>query len=317
MARPAPAAASIFEEAAPAFRVLPKAPDVIRANDHLETQVSALFEKWPETVRKDIADLNLTHATIALPMDKVEQALKIGKIIFTWKQIGEWIQPPVLNAPGAGDMPLELPLHVVAPLFMAKHRPAKVQKKISISDVSDLFAGKRSAHLPAPPSVQVVAPVAPLTLVPEKAEIKPAVTPVQVPVSAPVARPSGVVPIISQPAKQDLSPNETVKHLATLPGVAGAFIAMQDGLLVAAHLPETFKAETMAAFLPQIFGRMHQYTKELKLGGLSNLTFVAENVPWQIVKTGVVYLVALGKSGEDLPGAKLNEIAAELGRQIQ
>jgi predicted regulator of Ras-like GTPase activity (Roadblock/LC7/MglB family) len=92
---------------------------------------------------------------------------------------------------------------------------------------------------------------------------------------------------------------------------------MQDGLLVVAELPSHLKADTVAAFLPQIFGRMNQYTKELQLGGLSSLTFVVENTSWQIIKSGTVYLVALGKSGEGLPGQKLNTIAAELGKQIQ
>ena len=107
-----------------------------------------------------------------------------------------------------------------------------------------------------------------------------------------------------------------MKNLVSHPEIAGAFIAMQDGLLVAAELPEHLKPDTFAAFLPQIFGRMNQYTKELQLGAVSSLTFVVENVTWQIVKSGTVYLVALGKPGESLPGSKLNTLAAQLSRQI-
>jgi predicted regulator of Ras-like GTPase activity (Roadblock/LC7/MglB family) len=102
-----------------------------------------------------------------------------------------------------------------------------------------------------------------------------------------------------------------------LPEVSGAFIAMQDGLLVAAELPLELKGDTVAAFLPQIFGRMNQYAKELHLGALSSFSFVAEQVPWQIIKTGTVYFVAIGKPGENLPSEKLSTIAAELGKQIQ
>ena len=77
------------------------------------------------------------------------------------------------------------------------------------------------------------------------------------------------------------------------------------------------KGETVAAFLPQIFGRMNQYAKDLQLGALSSFSFIAENVPWQIIKNKTVYLVAIGKPGETLPGSTLNTIAAELGQQIQ
>jgi predicted regulator of Ras-like GTPase activity (Roadblock/LC7/MglB family) len=244
-----------------------------------------------------------------------------------------------------------LPLKIVAPLFMAKHRPARAQQKISIGEIPDLFVAKAQAVTAEPPAsepqiskiaeqpalipfkptpiVSVVepapAPVAPvempIPIAPTPEKVIAPTTPVSSPeIKLPVApeiKPSVLGEIFGQPAKQSWTPNEVVKNLAALPGIAGAFVAMQDGLLVAAELPEHLKADTVAAFLPQIFGRMNQYTKELQLGGLSSLTFVVENVSWQIIKSGTVYLVALGNAGESLPGSKLNTIAAEIGRQIQ
>lgn len=147
---------------------------------------------------------------------------------------------------------------------------------------------------------------------PVEAKPEPAAAPKPV-----AAKPTTIGEIFNQPARNDWPPAEVLKLLVALPEIEGAFLAMQDGLLVSAELPSQFKAETVAAFLPQIFGRMNQYTKELQLGGLSSLTFVVNNVAWQIFKSGGIYLVALSKPGKNLPGEKLNIIAAELGKQMQ
>ena len=108
-----------------------------------------------------------------------------------------------------------------------------------------------------------------------------------------------------------------VKFLVAQPGLTGVFIAMHDGLLVDAHLPESLKAETVAAFLPQIFGRMNQYAKELQLGGLSSLILNVESSSWQIVKSGGIYLVAIGDLRQMPSLDKLTSLAAGLAVKIQ
>ncbi|MEO5803109.1 MAG: roadblock/LC7 domain-containing protein [Verrucomicrobiota bacterium] len=307
-------------------------------SDTVRVALALLCESWPEMVRVEIRELNLLNKSVALPLDKLEQALKAGKIIFTWKQICNWMQPKVENPSGAEDMPVELPLKIVAPLFMAKHRP-KIQKIISVVELPDLFTGKIGTSAPHPsetivhPAPIVLAAPAPLVMVAETLPIPVVSTPpihfepmapsngIKLAITsetfAPEIKPNILGEMFGQPAKQDWSPKEVVENLAALPGIAGVFVAMQDGLLVAAKLPTHLKADTVAAFLPQIFGRMNQYTRELQIGSLSSLSFVAENVSWQIVKCGTVYLGALGQPGENLPGSKLNSIAAEVGRQIQ
>jgi len=360
--------------------------------------LTLLSENWPELVRVDIREQNLANRPVAFPLEGLGDALRTGKLVFPWKQICAWMQPPIDCTSAAQDSQVELPLKIMAPLFMAKHRSAKAQKKLSVAEIPDLFAMKPAAteevanepitqpavaeepaapvikpisFVPAPapvaqaPVVQAKAPVATskvlptapkaapaeaisaqpkltmkaepsvapvnITPLPKPAEPKPAepqsekaaepkieLAPVSLPEAEPVAvegNPIGV--IFNQPARTDWPPAEVLKHLIKLPGVDGAFFAMQDGLLVAAELPAQYKAEMFGAFLPQIFGRMNQYSKELQLGGLSSLTFVVNNVSWQIVKSGGIYLVALAKPGENLPSAKLNIIASELGKQIQ
>ena len=49
----------------------------------------------------------------------------------------------------------------------------------------------------------------------------------------------------------------------------------------------------VAAFLPQIFGRMNQYARELSMGGLRGITLAVEGGYWQIVKESNIYFAVL------------------------
>ncbi|HEX2972468.1 MAG TPA: roadblock/LC7 domain-containing protein, partial [Tepidisphaeraceae bacterium] len=108
------------------------------------------------------------------------------------------------------------------------------------------------------------------------------------------------------------TPNEVVSRAAALPGVAGALIALPDGLMVANRLPAELNADTLAAFLPQIFGKVSQCTKELRMGELNNLNFTVGNVPWKIFRVNAIFFAAFGQAREPLPTAQLAALAAEL-----
>jgi predicted regulator of Ras-like GTPase activity (Roadblock/LC7/MglB family) len=94
-------------------------------------------------------------------------------------------------------------------------------------------------------------------------------------------------------------------------------VALPDGLRVASQVPSDLNADTLAAFLPQIFDRVSQGTRELRMGSLNNFNFTVGNVPWRIYRVNAVYFAAFGSAGEALPGAKLALLAAELGRKKQ
>jgi predicted regulator of Ras-like GTPase activity (Roadblock/LC7/MglB family) len=113
------------------------------------------------------------------------------------------------------------------------------------------------------------------------------------------------------------TPNEIVSKAATLDGVDGALIALPDGLLVASRIPTNMNADTIAAFLPQIFGRVSQCTRELRLGELNNLNFTVGNIPWKIFRVGSIYFAAFGRPGVPLPTAQLVGLAAELDRKAK
>ena len=142
---------------------------------------------------------------------------------------------------------------------------------------------------------------------------------------APAPAPAAVLPkladnladLFGEPEKKNWTPNEIVHKTSMFPGVCGALIALQDGLLVASCMPPTWKTETIAAFLPQIFGRMKQYAKELKMGELTSVSFAVDQGTLQIFNAGIIYFAALGKPDATLPSAHLNLIASELSRHTK
>ena len=111
------------------------------------------------------------------------------------------------------------------------------------------------------------------------------------------------------------NPAELVTRTAGMPGVTGALLAMSDGLMVASELPDHLVGETVAAFLPQIFGRLTQFSTELKLGDLTSVMLVMDNSPWIIFRTGKIYFAVVGKAGEALPLPQLTAIVADIKRQ--
>jgi predicted regulator of Ras-like GTPase activity (Roadblock/LC7/MglB family) len=90
---------------------------------------------------------------------------------------------------------------------------------------------------------------------------------------------------------------------------------MQDGLLVAGQLPPGLSAETIAAFIPQMYTRMMQYCKELKFNDSNNITVLVDAAPLKIFKAGGVYLTVLGREGDLLPEPHLSIVAAHLEPQ--
>ena len=102
-----------------------------------------------------------------------------------------------------------------------------------------------------------------------------------------------------------------------LPGVAGVVIALPDGLKVASQIPADLNGDTLAAFLPQIFARVNQCSRELRMGDLNNLSFTVGNVPWKIFRVNAVYFAAFGRASEALPSVQLAALAIELDRKKQ
>ena len=111
--------------AAPAAPIAPKpAPPVppVPEPAALLAPLAALSESWPDTLRMEIAQLTLTNAVVALPLNLVEPALKRGRVTFPWRNLRSWIKPTPPAFSVHDTLELELPLKVIAPLFLAKQR---------------------------------------------------------------------------------------------------------------------------------------------------------------------------------------------------
>jgi predicted regulator of Ras-like GTPase activity (Roadblock/LC7/MglB family) len=336
---PVPSPAAAAAPLAPPQPVLPGQEKL--SGETLVLGLTALAEAWPEAVRHEVVQLNLVDAKVALPTEHVEHALKTGRIAFSWKTLRSWIRPAPLPTVSAHDgTVLELPLKIVAPLFLARKKEASTgQTKVSIDDdIPNLFFGFPQGDgngTPAPiPASSGNTPPPIRTSQTGRIERTERTERPQRP-----QRPdhsekldtnyyvwddsSDTVRFQAEEVKQGPSagtrfvtkyatPNEVVSRAASLDGVAGALIALPDGLMVASRLPADLNGETLAAFLPHIFGKVSQCTKELRMGELNNLSFTVGNVPWKIFRVNAIFFAAFGRAGEAMSTSDLAALAGEL-----
>jgi predicted regulator of Ras-like GTPase activity (Roadblock/LC7/MglB family) len=275
----------------------------------LALPLTSLSAAWPEEIRSEIAALDpATH--VALPVDDVTARLARGRVAFSWKQIQEWLEPAG-DRPSAvaGETMLQLPLKVVAPAFLSSSKkPAAERKSVALDEsIPALFSdGRPPTETPAPPQEEAVsAPVEEPAPEPEHFEHAHETDKL----------PETVGEIFHQPHKENWTPAEIVGGTVKLAGVAGAIVALQEGLVVSASLPEGVKPEVVAAFLPQIFARLNQYAGEMRLGDVDDLLFTTHGAHCQIYRLGYIYFAVLGKAGESLPWHELRLITEELARQ--
>ena len=322
-AKPAPVAKPAPAAKAPAVAASPKpngAPLVLPIAD--------LDANWPELIRAEVGTMN--GSTVSLPNHEVTAGLAKGRVVFKWGQLREGISPPPPGASGAdSETELALPLRVVAPAFLKLTKGgAESRKRTSVGeDIPSLFHGSAAAAASAaaeqcapatepqaavaePEPAPIEAPAEPAPA--PAAEIAPAPAPAPVETVQTTGLPQTINELFGQPAKARWSPEDIVENVTKLPGISGAVVAMQEGLLVAHRLPEHLSGETFAAFLPQIFARLNQYGSEMKLGEVNGLTIQAHGGPCQMIRHNEVIFAVLGRSGEPLPSHAINLCAEEL-----
>jgi predicted regulator of Ras-like GTPase activity (Roadblock/LC7/MglB family) len=313
--------------------------------------VQVIANACPEPVLHDIASFGLANSRIEVPLAIVEVGLKVGRIEFAWRELCGWLNPPSKPAQVSinGENRIALPLGVIAPIFLKARGAGQGRKKANVGeDIPDLFsaAGKPLAPPPTPAeapraaaaTTSSITPAAPPPIAtptptptatpapvnpnpPARATAPPAAVPAAaVPApsaSAPKKAPTNLSELFGEPNKKTWTPNEIVQRTTQLPNVAGALIALQDGLLVASNMPPELRTETIAAFVPQIFGRLNQYSKELQMGDTKAVSFTVSTGTMQVYNAGIIYFAALSKAGTLLPLAELQLIAGELGRHTK
>jgi predicted regulator of Ras-like GTPase activity (Roadblock/LC7/MglB family) len=299
----------------------------------LTVSIGTISQKWPEAILAVVQQLGVTD--LEIPSSLIEAALKSGRIEFQWQQVVAWLRPAPdgdVALDQAGTV-LELPLSVVAPLYLQQSR-YKAKKSSVPGGIPDLFSNKGDkldqtqfaqevqAAEAAEEEEQEEAEAAPVVKAPPRpaAPAAPAHAPAPAAVPAFIPDPTrakSLAELFAEPNKKNWTPNEIVHKTITMRGIIGALIALQDGLLVAGSMPQPWKTETIAAFIPQIFGRLTQYTKELQMGEVKTVSFGVDGGTLQIFNAGIIYFGALGKPGTALPVEDLTLIASELSRHTK
>ena len=279
------------------------------------TPLSALVEKWPDAIKMELVQANLMNAQAALPVSLVEPGLKRGRMTVPWKNLRMMVHPNPPPISVHDGVELELPLNVLAPLFFASQKAAgqAKQKTAVLADIPDLFQDTRKAETavtptPAPASAPAPAPAA---IVPAKPDQQDVFSKTKTPEEA-GSEPESSGADFNPPS---VTPRDIVARAMALPGVAGAVIALYDGLKIASEVPPDFNADTAAAFLPQIFDRVAHHTRELRMGALNNLEFTVGDVSWHIFRVNAIYFAAFSRVGEPLPSRQLASLAGELDRR--
>jgi predicted regulator of Ras-like GTPase activity (Roadblock/LC7/MglB family) len=310
-------AAPISFSPAPAAGSFNSAPQIPVENPIL-APLSALAEKWPNAIKMELVQTDLMSAQAALPPSLIEPGLKRGRVTILWKNLRMMIRPKPAPVSIHDSVEIELPLKVLAPLFLASQRAAGVAKqKVSVSqEIPDLFldskqAGAAISPMPAPAFAPAPIP-APAPAAPAKPADTNYFSKSEIPTDTEFRRQASPGTDFTS---RDATPGEIVSRAITLPGVAGAVVALYDGLMISSQVPPDLNADTVAAFLPQLFARTGQSTKELRMGELNNLSFTVGNVPWKIFRVNALYFAAFGHAGEGLPTAALAALAVQLDRK--
>jgi len=289
----------------------------VPAEGIVEIPLASVQGFWPDAVKRDIAQFNIAQAVVCIPAEHIDVGLKAGKVEFTWREVCGWLKPasPAAQHSINGEVRLPFPLQIVAPLFMQRNAGAHARRKTRVDEeIPDLFsAGGLMPQAGAPAAPVNPAPVAAPSVVPLPA------TQSAAPAPSAALKPGAksLAELFNEPDKRSWTPNDIVHRAAQLPGVAGSLIALQDGLLVAACMPPEARTETIAAFVPQIFGRMSQYTRELQLGDARGVSITVDSGTLQVFSAGIIFFAALSKPGGQLPLPELQLIASELGRHTK
>ena len=268
--------------------------------------LALLAENWPVELKNELSQPSFANVTVPLPEEIMEAGLKRGRVTMTWKQIRRLVAADSPSSPNDA-VELQLPLKIIAPLFLtAKKNNFPAQTKVTVKpEIPDLFFGfPQPAAAPTIPGLPTLPKPQPNSS--DTNYFTPGVH------SQAVATEGHLHTDFSS---RQATPKEVVARAQALPGVAGAVVALPDGLRVASVVPSELNADTLAAFLPQIFERVNQSTRELRMGALNNVSFTVGNVPWKVFRVNSVYFAAFGRAGESLPTAQLAQLAAEIDRK--
>lgn len=281
---------------------------------------SIVREVLPEGVREALNGSVPPDAAFRIPMEEFEARMRTGKVVFKWGRLREWCDATL---GGDADTDIELPLAGVVPIFMAaRTKGPEARKRVEVdARIPEVF-GKTDVKVPAvAPAVEKAPEPAPAQAPVAVAEASPVSGAAPAPAAATdLPKPAGAlldtVAAAAVGAIPDTAtangPANVVAELRKLEGIAGAFIATADGLLVAGDVPGS-NANVLAAFAPTVFAQLTKYSGMAKLGLPETLDLQLDGgTKVHVRKTGKLYLGVLADRGAVLPGEELARIAGTL-----
>jgi len=330
--------------AAPAPATEPRPETIFFRADHLVLPLGRLVNNWPQGVLQEIAQHQLAGESVELPLSIIETGLKQGRLTFSWKQVRAWIPAAPKSGPELRNdaVMLDLPLRIIAPLFLSQ-RGAQARQQVKVAEsIPNLFGPGTLSHDTStfkrgnPAAAQNGRPAS--TAASQEmdiweAQISPATRAAaalpKLETLASLAAPAPAAPtpgtsfvarttidqIFDEPGKANWTATEFVRKTSRLKGVAGTCMFTQDGLLVAEQYPALAGVDTFCALVTQMYNRVFTHAMELRLGGPTRMSFAAEGVTYESYRCGRVYLCVISQPGEKLPQAELLIIADHLIRQ--
>lgn len=262
----------------PTFAAVGAAP----ASKLVPVKLSVLTVGWPENIRKEATDLG--DVTVEFPREDLGNAMKSGKVSFTWGQMRSWMNPAV--GPSLFDSTaLPLPLRVLVQPFMSNMRSGVKPS-----------ADSQSAHfLNRSVPIELTVPVAPP--------------------AAPVPADTRLGEALGKPEKTHWTPTEIIHAVTALPGVFGAMLSLQEGQLAAAEMQATLPPELLAYALPKLFSSTGDQARQMKLGDPTVVSLVADGHHWAVFKLEKIFFTVMSRKGQMLPLPQLQTVATEIARQ--
>lgn len=240
---------------------------------------------WPENIRKEAADLG--DVTVEFPREELGNAMKSGKVNFTWGQLRSWMNPAV--GPSVSDnTTLSLPLRVLVQPFMANMKSGSKPATGGGDPAPTHFLNR----VPAPEMTVPVAPTA-----------------------APVPADTKLGEALGKPEKTHWTPTEIIQAVVALPAAFGAMLSLQEGQLAAAEMQATLPPELLAYALPKLFSATGDQARQMKLGDPTVVSLVADGHHWAVFKLDKIFFTVMSRKGQLLPLPQLQTIANEIARQ--
>ena len=291
---PAPEAPSgttftTFEPASePAAPAPPPAAPGVQQSNVVPVKLAVLTVSWPENIRKDAADLG--DVSVEFPREELGNAMKSGKVVFTWGQLRSWTRPAV-GPSAADDTALQLPLRVLVQPFMANMRTAESPKRTAFGD--ETGGTTTFVNRPAPPAPDAAPP----------------------PPAATAASETRLGEALGRPDKVHWTPTEIIRAVIAIPGIDGAMLSLLEGHLAAAEMQATLPPELLAYALPKLFSATGEQARQMKLGDPGMISLVAEERHWAVFKLDKIFFTVMSRKDHLLPLPQLQTIANEVARQ--